>query len=76
MIKAWARVGTDGHLVFLGLSAGNVTLLQEGRPLVARLDELGIPGLDNIQIVIHYGETEASILAELTTYGVQLRLNT
>jgi hypothetical protein len=57
MIKARA-----GNVVFLGLEARNIELLQAGRPMAMELKELGLP---DVAIVIVYGETKEEIIATL-----------
>jgi len=65
MIKGVAENELEGPLVFLGLSAENLRLLQEGRLILVQMSELGFEG----RIVIFYGETEEQMLHELKTQG-------
>ncbi len=61
MIKA--RGDVNGvPLVFLGLSAQNITRLVAGEPIVVNMDTLG---LAETRVVIMYGRTERHIAAEL-----------
>lgn len=55
---------TDGGIL-IGLSARNLELLKEGRPIFKR-----IPGAPTLLIV--YGETEQHILADLKKQGLEL----
>ena len=52
--------------VGVAISAGNVQRLTEGKPIVVKGAEIGI----DFDILIHYGETEAAILKELSDLGV------
>lgn len=58
MIKARA-----GNLVILGLEAGNVDRLKEGKPMAIKLRELGVE-TDSV-VVIMYGDTQADIMAAI-----------
>jgi hypothetical protein len=69
MLKFTARTGDNRTLVVLGLEGENVRLLTEGKPLVADLAELGIPG---IIVSLMYGETQDAILDELRGTGIKL----
>ncbi|NUX58716.1 hypothetical protein [Paraburkholderia youngii] len=57
MIKARA-----GDTVIFGLSRTNIERLQEGKPIVFDGAQVG---LDGNRVVIMFGETEASIMAQL-----------
>ncbi len=60
MIKASLTRG--GRQVFvLGLSARNIELLRQGKPIPVNLAELGGKG----EVLIMYGETEEDIADEL-----------
>ena len=64
-------VGTtpDGQVVvFLGLSRENLRRLQADRPIKVRLEEVGL-GVG--ELVIFFGETEESMLADLQRAGVR-----
>jgi hypothetical protein len=52
-------------LVLLGLSAKNLELLKEGRPMHIDLRDEGV----DAAVYICYGETEQDIVAELQTEG-------
>lgn len=56
MIKARA-----GNLIILGLEAGNIDRLKEGKPMLVKLSELGVPN-SNIAVAIVYGDTHQDIL--------------
>lgn len=64
MIKFKADSPT-GPLIGLGLSAQNLRLLQEGKPIVINLADLGLPPG---RVLIFYGETEASMAAEMAAF--------
>jgi hypothetical protein len=73
MIKARTSTALGEPLLFLGLSGENVTRLIAGEPIritSAQMAELGLPP---IVVVLHYGKTEAAILAEVREHGVVLR---
>lgn len=55
---------TNGDLVF-GLSKKNIQLLQEGKPILINLKDIG---LEERRIVICYGETEDKIFLDLIDY--------
>ncbi len=58
MIKAHLN---NGDLLF-GLSKMNIKKLQEGMPIIIEGKDMGI---DDIKIIIMYGETEEDIYEEL-----------
>ena len=62
MIKASAN---DGELVILGLSAKNIELLQQGKPIIVHGNDLGIK---NIQILIFAGDTEETMAKEMEQF--------
>lgn len=73
MIKAAGRSGMGDPVLFLGLSGENVARLTAGEPIhipPADLAELGLPPMD---VLIHYGRTEQSILDEVAGHGIALR---
>jgi hypothetical protein len=57
MIKARA-----GNAVILGLEARNIELLQQDKPILVKLKELGLP---DITLVIMHGATQADIVAKI-----------
>lgn len=67
MIKLKGQRG-DRPFIMLGLSAGNIERLKQGKPVQVLKEELGI-GFD---IGIMYGETEQAIVDELQSAGVEL----
>lgn len=52
----------------LGLSAGNVRYLQQGKPILIETEEVGTDRFD--QILICAGETEDDIVSDLREAGV------
>jgi hypothetical protein len=61
MIKFGASGDKGRRLIGLGLSAGNVQRLKEGKPIHLHADEMGFVG----DIVIFYGETEDDMVRQL-----------
>jgi hypothetical protein len=62
--------GTDGHggtVLGLGLSRINVALLTEGKPIVVKGADVGLPELS--EVLIFFGETERDLMAELRRRG-------
>lgn len=54
----------DGkHLVGFGLSAGNLEMLREGKPILVDLSEM-IPGC-KMEVLIFYGVTEQAMYQEI-----------
>jgi hypothetical protein len=66
MIKFHTK-GPQGGLYGFGLSARNVELLKQGKPIVIDMMEVGVP---DMQIVLFYGETEEAIADELRQHGL------
>jgi hypothetical protein len=66
MIKFTAKTATHGTLIGLGISAGNITRLKEGKPIHVNLAELNLPWRGEIMIM--YGETENDIQEELKEF--------
>lgn len=65
MIKFTAdRAGRT--LIGLGISAGNVQRLKEGKPIHIHLEELNLPWKADIMIM--YGETEQALADELEEF--------
>jgi len=61
MLKARA-----GHTILFGLSARNIELLKQGKPIPINGSDLHLPGLN---FVIMYGETEADMENDLRKAG-------
>lgn len=59
----------SGDRFILGLSARNIELLLDGRPIDIDLRELGAPGG---RVVIFYGKNEADMLQQLEDAGIEL----
>lgn len=70
MIRArLERPGDErGPVFFLGLEAGNVERLKDGRPVLVDLRELGGEG----EVCIAYGETLRDIADEMESHGVKI----
>jgi hypothetical protein len=73
MIKAATRTVLGQPVLFLGLSGENVTRLAAGEPIRITAQQLAELGLPQIEVVIHYGQTEQSILDELKAHGIKLK---
>ena len=61
MIKAKGTLEDGSPFILLGISRLNVEKLQEGKPMLVDLTQLGLEG----QIAIIYGETEDELAADL-----------
>lgn len=57
----------SGDNLIFGLSARNVQLLMEGKPISIDLRDLG---LEKGRVMIFYGETEEAMKAELENAGM------
>ena len=57
----------SGDNLIFGLSARNVQLLMEGKPISIDLRDLG---LERGRVMIFYGETEEAMKAELENAGM------
>lgn len=66
MLKARA----DGALLF-GLSARNVELLMEGRPIRVDLREMGVKCKNAETLVLFYGRDEGDLVRQLLSSGVK-----
>lgn len=73
MIKTGSRTALGAPLLFLGLSGENVTRLIAGEPILIRPAQMAELGLPPMVVAIHYGKTEADILAEVKAHGITLR---
>lgn len=63
------RASGDGReVVGLGLTARNIELLKQGKPILVKLSALGIE--TNIEITIIYGEDEKSLYRDLRKAGL------
>lgn len=58
----------SGDKLIFGLSARNIELLMDGRPILIDLKPLGAEG----EIVIFYGTTEAAMKEQLEEAGIEL----
>jgi len=67
MLKARA-----GERLYFGLSARNLELLMEGKPITIDLKELG---LESGSVLIFYGRTEEDMKATLADAGIILDKN-
>ena len=56
----------DGRtLIGLGLSRGNIQRLQQGQPILLKLEDVGITADPPIDVLIVFGENEASIIHDV-----------
>jgi len=61
----------DGHpVLLLGLTPANIERLTGGSPIVLDPADLGDLALPPMMVIVHYGQTDAAILAEVDTRGV------
>lgn len=67
MIKFVKTAENGAKVIGFGLSEGNIKKLKLGQPILVHLDDLGIEGID---VVIHYGETEDAILQDFRKGGL------
>lgn len=70
MIKAAWKDDDGTRVFFFGLSEGNVQRLKEGKPIAVAMSQVGGPS--DAMVVIHYGETEDAIVADLKRHGMTL----
>lgn len=68
MIKFSMQANNGGTIVGLGLEEGNIERLKDGKPIYFPLKELGIEG---VEIMIMYGETQEAIRDELRKSGLK-----
>lgn len=62
MVKFLATDAAGSHILGLGLSAGNLSRLREGMPILIKKEEVkALTGCDNMEILILYGDTEEDI---------------
>ena len=73
MIKGVGRTGLGVPLLVLGLSGENVTRLAAGEPIRITAGQMAELGLPPVEIAIHYGRTEAAIMAEWKAHGIRVR---
>jgi hypothetical protein len=73
MIKAAGKTALGTPVVFLGLSGENVARLTAGEPIRIPAQHMTGLGLPQMEIVIHYGRTEETILGDLEAHGVKVR---
>ena len=72
MIKFTAQ-GRGRKLIGIGLSAGNIKRLKQGKPVHIFGEELGFPG---IEIMIFYGATERKMQEDLSEFiGPETRIH-
>lgn len=64
MVKFKAQTGNRIVLGF-GLTARNVELLKEKKPIHISLDEMG---LKNVDIILCYGDTEKALMDDLQQF--------
>ena len=67
MIKATGQTDDGRPFLMLGLSFRNLALLQQGKPILVRGEEVGMP----CDVMLMAGETEGAIAAQLREAGVQ-----
>lgn len=70
MLKLVAAHRGGGTMLVLGLSAGNVGQLQDDRPIVVDLAELGIDGGELRSVMVFAGDTESLMMEALLGAGL------
>jgi DNA-binding MarR family transcriptional regulator len=71
VIKFTFRKNDGRQTLGFGLSRKNIELLMDGKPIHARLDELGLSETD---VLMFFGETEEQMQQELSEhFGVEVR---
>lgn len=65
-------VHKDKPLLGFGLSKRNMELLQQDRPMLFNLAEMGV---GDVYVMIVYGETEQSLMQELTRHDPIEKVN-
>jgi hypothetical protein len=69
MIKFTATNPNSGSkLIGLGITAANVELLKQGKPIHVKFSELGLPW--DGEILLFFGETEDAIAKDLAAQGL------
>lgn len=66
MIKFVANSDSGRTLIGLGLSAGNLQRLKEGKPIHIHFEEINLPW--NASLMIMYGDTEDAMKEELKEF--------
>lgn len=69
MIKGVLNNQVARPTILIGLEAGNITKLKEGKPIHFHAEEIGIEGYD---VMLVYGDTKDSILHELKEVGLDI----
>jgi hypothetical protein len=64
--------GRGKKLIFLGLSRENVNRLIAGQPILITEPRTAALGLENADIIVHFGETEDEILEEIKGYPITI----
>jgi len=72
MIRIAGVTGKGEPLLLLALTEGNIARLQEGLPVLIRVQEMRDMGLPAVQVGVIYGRTEADIARELRAYGLAI----
>lgn len=67
MFKARSTAKDGKHVIFIGLSDENVKNLDESKPIVQELADIGF---DNLKLVIIRGQTEQTILKDMVDAGL------
>jgi hypothetical protein len=65
MIKATGTRGNGKPFVLVGITGENVTRIVAGEPLKINLGDVG---LDDIEIAVVYGKTEAELVAQIEPF--------
>lgn len=70
IIARASRTGSEGEILFLGLSRENLRRLQEGQPIRIRRVSHGEGVPEGWEIVILFGETEKAMKSDFEKHGL------
>lgn len=66
MVKFAALKKDGGAFIGLGITEENVASLKEGRPMMIRISELGLPAtISQADVMLFYGETTEKIESQI-----------
>ena len=65
MVKFGVKLDDNKKLVGFGITRHNIELLMKGQPIKAKLADMVGMGLDDVEVLIFYGETERAIARDM-----------
>ena len=68
MIRASGEHKTGERYFILGITEDELCLMKEGVPVEVNGHEIGLPG----KLIVFYGKTEADMLREFASAGIEL----